>query len=450
MSKLTVGSCLKYKARKSRYEIWDTLAPGMVLIVQPSGAKGFAYRFRRPNGQAAKLTLGAFVEAAETADAPEIGAPLTLPQARELTYKLARQRARGVDVVAEHIADKSRQRTKSQDLAANTFGAAVREFFVDHKTKKWKTRPRRWREDARLLGLAWPKDADPAVEPTIVKGSLADTWGDRPLASIDAHDCFAVIDESKKRGIPGIKARNGHASDARGRKVHSALSTLFAWALQRRKVTANPVVGLWHPGAPPSRERVLSDDEIKVFWNATDHVTVPFGAVLRLLLLTGCRRNEVNGARWSELADDGSWTIPTSRAKNHRVHVVPLSPLAQDILSKVARVEGDLVFTTNGRTPVSGWSKIKAALDEQMKVPPWRIHDLRRTVATGMAELGILPHIIESTLNHVSGSRAGVAGVYNRSELLPERKAALLRWSQHVEGLIRGDKDKVVTLKRRR
>jgi integrase len=421
----------------------------LVLVIQPSGAKGWAQRFRRPDGRGAKLTLGPYVEAAETDDEPTIGAPLTLPQARELSYKIARQRARGVDVIAEHFAAKSRRRAEHQALAQNTFGAAVREFFVEHRTR-WGTRPRRWRGDARLLGLDWPRDCDPSkIEPTIVKGSLADTWGDRPLASIDAHDCFSVIDESKKRGIPGLKTRNRHASDARGRKAHAALSVFFKWAVQRRKSASNPTIGLWHPGAPPARDRVLSDAEIKLFWVATEKVPQPFCGALRLLLLTGCRAKEIIHMRRDEL-DKDELRLPASRTKNHRGHVVPLSALAQEVLAAVPHVEGDLVFTTNGRTAVSGLSRIKQQLDAAMgDVPPWVIHDLRRTCASGLQRLGVRVEVIERALNHVSGSFRGVAGTYMRDALTDEVCDALVRWSQHISGLTADDTGKIVKLQRK-
>ena len=448
-ARFTAATLKNYKATAKVREFTDATMPTLKLRIQPkpNGTRTWIMRFRRPDGRSGILTLGRVQFGKETTDEPVIGAPLTLGQAREKAQQIARKRASGVDVIAEEATKKARQRTKHRDLATNTFAAAAREFFAEYKTQKWGTRPRRWRGDARLLGYDWPKDADPAeVEPTIVKGSLADTWGDRPLASIDAHDCFTVIDASKKRGIPGLESRNRHTSDARGRKMHAALSVLFKWAVQRRKVLSNPTTDLWHPGAPPARDRVLSDAEIKVFWLATDKVAVPFGAVLKLLLLTGCRTNEVNAMRRSELGDDGAWIIPGTRTKNHRPHTVPFSPLAQSIMSQVLRIEGEFIFTTTGRSPISGWSKIKNSLDEQMKVPAWQMHDLRRTCASGMQRLGIRTEVIERALNHVSGSFKGVAGIYQRDPLAEEVKAALLRWSQHVSGLVADTPVKITSI----
>jgi integrase len=176
----------------------------------------------------------------------------------------------------------------------------------------------------------------------------------------------------------------------------------------------------------------LTDAEIIKYWAAVNTIEQPFRAALQLLLLTGSRLNEVGGMRRDELGADGAWTIPGIRTKNHRPHVVPLSPLMREIIAAVPVIEGPFVFTTTGRSAISGWSKIKTALDSKMGVPAWRLHDLRRTAATGMAELGTAPHVVEAVLNHISGARAGVAGIYNRAAYAEEKRAALERWSGHV------------------
>jgi integrase len=202
------------------------------------------------------------------------------------------------------------------------------------------------------------------------------------------------------------------------------------------------------------------DDELRWFWSACDQLGEPFGPLLKLLLLTGCRRSEVAEMTWSELSPDGSvWTIPGARTKNHRTHEVYLPPLARDLLASMHKIEGKagFVFTTTGKTPVSGWGKLKARLDGRMAkaaapegraVPDWRLHDLRRTAATGMAELGIAPHIVEATINHISGHKGGVAGVYNRAVHIEERKAALERWAAHVHAVVTDTAAKVIPLHR--
>lgn len=192
----------------------------------------------------------------------------------------------------------------------------------------------------------------------------------------------------------------------------------------------------------------MSNAEIVKFWTAAEAERAEFAVPLMLLLLTGCRLNEVTGMRRSELSEDGTaWHIPSTRTKNKRPHTVPLPPLARDLIASVDTRDSDLVFTTDSKSPVRIGSKIKQRLDAAMKIPPWRLHDLRRSFVTGLAELGIRPDVIELAVNHVSGARGGIAGVYNRSELMPERRAALERWAAHVEGLVSGQAAKVVPLR---
>ena len=151
--------------------------------------------------------------------------------------------------------------------------------------------------------------------------------------------------------------------------------------------------------------------------------------------------------RRDELSEDGSiWTIPGVRTKNHRAHVVPLPPLARSILATLEPVSSEFAFSTTGRSPISGWARIKARLDDEMQVPPWRLHDLRRTAATGMAEIGIAPHIVEAALNHVSGARAGVAGTYNRAAYAQEKRTALEVWAAHIGGIVGVQSSNVVSL----
>jgi integrase len=442
MPKLTTAAVANYVAHAlERREIRDHLAPGLYLIIQPKpkGTKSWAMRFRRPDGKPAKFTLGRVdLSDDEPDDDPEIGGALTLRQARVLANKIDRERARGIDVIKQYNVSRLRAADAAETRATNTFGAIAREFFADHKTRRG-IRPRNWNENARLIGLRWPLDADPAkAEPEVTTGSLAATWAEKPIADIDGHDVHAVVDDARKRGIPGLPRRNKGVSDPRGRKMHAALSGLFRWALQQRKVTVNPASGVWHPGAPPARERVLTNAEIVAFWRACEQIDPPYGAVARLLLLTGARLNEVAGMRREELSEDGTtWTVPSERSKNHRSLVLALPPLARDIVGKLPMIDGGFVFTTTGQRAVTSWTRAKAELDAAMGTPaPWRLHDLRRTAATGMADLGILPHVIEAVLNHVSGAKAGVAGIYNRSTYAPEKAAALTRWAAHIEGLI--------------
>lgn len=446
MPKLTAAAVRKYTAGASRREIPDALAPGLHLVVQPKpgGSKSWALRFRRPDGRPAKMTLGPVdLAERETHDEPVIGAPLTLGQARELAAQIDRKRKRGIDVIEEHKAARARKTATAADLAANTFGACLREFFIHYRTKR-KTRPRRWWETAGALGLRYKRDVDPTtVEPEVIKGGVAAIWADRPVALIDGHDVHTVVSEAHKLG-----------NENRARKLHAALSIVFSWLLRERRVTANPCVGVWRPGPPPPRERVLTDAEIVAFWQACDRFGPPYGALFKLLLLTGCRLREAAHMTRGEIV--GSvWTIPGGRTKNHRALTLPLPPMALELIGSVPAIgKGDYVFSYDGVRPLNDFSYTKKALDAAMAeiagraLPEFRLHDLRRTFASGLAALGIALPVIEKLLNHVSGSFGGIVGVYQKHEYAAEKAEALQRWAAHVAGLILGKPPNVTELRR--
>jgi integrase len=212
------------------------------------------------------------------------------------------------------------------------------------------------------------------------------------------------------------------------------------------------MTGLHAPKAPAARERILDDYEVKAFWQAAREAAWPFCSIYRLLLLTGARREEVAGMKWSELdLDAGVWMLPGVRTKNGRDHRVPLSPEAIAILDRlgIATIkaglgykDGDLVFSTTGHSLPSGFSGAKAALDTRMKAilgarfKDWRIHDLRRTCATGMENLGIDTRVVEAALNHVSGTKAGIVGIYQRADHRDAVKAAFEAWGARVADLV--------------
>jgi integrase len=436
---LTSAAVQRLRPGKERREVRDAGAQGLYLVIQPSGARSWCVRFRRLDGRTAKLVLGSVdLSGRELEGAPEIGMPLSLSAARQLTAEVHRARARGRDVVADRAAAKHRQRSEREANVSNNFAAAARDYVNEHAKK----RTRRWQEQARVLGLDPKADGLEAI-----RGGLAERWADKPVAEIDGHDIWSIVDESRRISIPGLKARRDGASEARAMKMFSTLSRAFGWLARRRRVEKNPCDRVHRPDALPSRDRVLTNDEIKRFWSAASKERVAFAAPLKLLLLTGQRLSEVTGMRRSELSEDGAtWTIPSGRTKNKRAHVVPLSPTARELIASMSG-DGELVFSTDGAHPVSIGSKIKRRLDAAMRISPWRTHDLRRTTVTGMAELGIRPDVIERVVNHVSGNaRSGVAGIYNRSELLSERRAALERWAVHVMGLISGRPAKVLPL----
>jgi integrase len=359
---LTAPAVLRLRAGKVRREIPDGGCPGLRLVIQPgSGAKSWAMRFRRPGGKAAKLTLGpADLAGKESEGEPVIGQPLTLASARRLATAVQRQRAMGKDVVAV----RHRERLERAARGDDTFSTAAVDFIKQHAQRK----TRRWEDTARLLGLQ-PNGL------TLIPKGLAERWRDRPIGEIDGDDIHGFIEEVGERGVPGLERFAKGASETRARAVFAALSKMFSWLGEKRRVRANPCIGVARPKPPAARDRVLTPAEIVKFWQAASAERAEFAGVLKLLLLTGCRLREVADMRRAELSDD-AWTIPGERTKNHRPHTLALPPLARTILAK-AGGDGDLIFATGNGAP--SWSKIKRRLDARMNIPPWRIHDLRRT-----------------------------------------------------------------------
>jgi integrase len=238
-----------------------------------------------------------------------------------------------------------------------------------------------------------------------------------------------------------IAASNGRYSANRAR---AALSAFYSWAIGEGIANENPVSGTNKATEEVSRDRVLSPEELRLAWQLAG--SGDFGSIVRLLILTGQRREEVGGMLWSEVNLDAAlWSIGPDRTKNGRPHDVPLSFAAMTIMRSLSR-HGDRDFVFGSRNgPFQGWSNAKAALDARMaaalnaeksdatKMPAWRLHDIRRTVATRLGDLGILPHVVEAILNHLSGHRAGVAGIYNRAVYSAEKRDALSRWSAFLD-----------------
>jgi hypothetical protein len=312
---LTAAAVRLAKASRDRREIPDGGCPGLNLLIQPSGAKSWALRFRRPDGRSAKLTLGSVFDhdrQAEPNTAPTIGGHLTLAAARRLVGELRHEIAQGRDPAAIHLANRRHRATVAAENAANTFGIAARDF-IDQYARQ---RVRRWEEMARLLGLH-PDDL------AVIPKGLVDRWGARPVIEITGHDIHAIVDEVRQRGAPGLERRADGPTESRARAMFACLSKMFAWLLRHRRVETSPCDSVHRPEAAQARDRVLTHDEIVQFWAATDKVGEPFGAALKLLLITGARLNEVSGMTRAELNDDGIWSIPGTRTKNRKHHIVP-------------------------------------------------------------------------------------------------------------------------------
>jgi integrase len=389
--RLTEISIAKVKPHPTkRLEIPDAGKPGLYLVVQPSGHKGWAVRYRRrSDGKTRKLALDGFV---------------SLATAHKLAQEALDKVAEGGDPAAE------KRSAKAAPMArADTFAEIAEQFIKRHVIPNASARYRY--EVERMLR----KDVLPA-------------WGHRLIGTLAKRDVVELLD--------GIVDRGGGLTS---NQVLATVRKLFNWSVARGIVETSPVQGVKAPLAETARDRVLTDAEILDFWNATSEVPYPFGPFARLLLLTGQRRTEVAGMTWGEVnLDLATWTIPATRTKNSERHEVHLAHAVLDIIKAVPRISSDkgYVFTTNGKTHVTGYSRAKSCIDKRMSpMPTWTFHDLRRTAASGMAKLGINLPVIEKVLNHTSGSFAGIVGVYQRHSFAEEKRNALEAWGRYVLSL---------------
>jgi integrase len=388
--KLTARAVETAQPAAVRREIPDALMPSLYLVVQPSGTKSWAVRYRH-NGATRKFTLGSH---------PAID----LKAARALAGKALRAAAEG--------RDPGQEKAQARAASADTIDRAVAQFIERHCKRK--NRPRTAQETERLLRL-----------------HVMPRWRGRAVSSITRRDVLDVLDRVVDAGAP-IAAN----------RVLAATRKLFNWLLARDIIATSPCAGVKPPTDERSRDRVLDDKEVRAVWLTAEEIGWPFGAMVKVLVLTGQRRDEVARMEWSEIDfGDKLWTLPRERVKNDEKHEVPLSGAAIAVLKSVPRIAGSrYVFTTNGKAPSSGYSKGKRRLDALLSdMPPWRLHDLRRTTASGMARLGINLPVIEKVLNHASGSFAGIVGVYQKHGFSQEKRRALEAWAAFVAGLA-GDK----------
>jgi integrase len=378
---------------KAQVEYWDTLTPGFGVRVSYGGRRAFVV-LTRIGGKLHRFTLGAY---------PKKG----LGEAREEAEGIIKDAAKGVSPKERE----AEERRKAQANKRNTFRAVSEEFMADH-AKNLRTRQEMQR---------------------IINSDLLPLWGDKPIASITRADAKAVIRE-KARTAP-IAAN----------RLLSLISKIFAWALDEEIIQASPAVRLKRPGKEQERERSLTDDEIRKLWPTFTALGYPFGHGLKFLLVTGQRRGEVAGMRWSELDGDG-WNIPGTRSKSGQGHRVPLSSLARQTLEETPRL-GEYVFVSpRGPHPLDGWENAKRRVDTFLGEPieSWRIHDLRRTMATQMRSLGIDRLVVSKLLNH---AESGVTKTYDRYAADPEKAAAMERWSDRLTEIISGEKsERIVRL----
>lgn len=404
---------IKTPADGQRVEYWDTQTRGLGLRVSSSGTRSWVMILRVLRGGAwvqQRLTLGRYPGT-------------SLAQAREKTREAKALAKEGEDPGAGLRETKA---TKIED-SRNTF-EAVRDEFLS----KYRGRNNRRPAANTLAELRRVLESD----------SFA-AWRAQPLAKVTRRDVLNVLDSLMERG-----------AEVMANRTLAYLSMMFGWAVDRGIIRVDPTDGIKKPGTEKSRARVLTAEEVRAVWLATEPTQANkgdlFASIVRVLILTGQRRDEVAGLRWSEIDLKAQlWTLPEGRAKNHREHLIPLSEPVLAILGdrkaeqKSMRMQTDFVFTSgiakpgNQPGPFSGWSRSKARLDGRAQIGAWTLHDLRRTLVTRMAEdLRIAPHIIEAIVNHVSGSRSGVAGVYNRALYLDERRGALDAWARYVAQIV--------------
>jgi integrase len=426
--KLSVLAVENWRPAVTRQEVLDR--DGLYFIIQPSGVKSWALRYRRKSdGKAVKHTIGTY---------PAI----TLKDARSKANELRAEIERGADPHGDKVV--ARRRVATVD---DSFEAVTRRYITDYQFRS----KRSWEWTARLLGLV--VDTEATVEPkqcpplVIIRDGSKDQRGQRPRVSlVDRWGGRRIGDITDTDIIDALDQISSHAPIAANR-LHAVLSGLFGWAKGKRLVASNPCVGL-DRAEEVARDRVLDDKELRKVWNAAGELGHPWTAIVRLLILTGQRRNEIADLRWSEIdLEERVLHLPKERTKNAKPHDVPLSALVLATIVGIPRLaDADRVFTIR-RKPITGFSRMKERLDAASGVTDWTLHDIRRTVASGLQRLGVRLEVTEAVLNHRSGSMAGIVGVYQRHDYADEKRDALARWGDYVDALVSGRKANVVTLR---
>lgn len=398
--KLTAASVEKMRANPTkRIEVPDGVVAGLYLMITPRSVKSWVVRYRH-RGRPRKLTLGRY---------PTIELVGARRKARDALEAIEA----GEDPAAAKLA-------RRMPVAAPDTVASAVEAYAERYLKR---NVRRWRETRRVLDLH--------VIPAI---------GDVALEDLGRWEIRQLLDGIIDAGKP-IQAN----------RVLSVLKAMLAWCVQEEIMDSNPAAAVRKPTKERARDRVLADDELKAVISACDGLGYSSGPLIKMLALTGQRRDEVRCMRWSEIdLDCALWTIPSDRTKNCRAHIVPLSAPVVDLLQGLPRFAGgDFVFSSaSGETPYANLVKPKRRLDKASGVTGWTLHDLRRTAATGMGTLGISGETIARVLNHSKGAIEGVTARYDRAERTAAKRRALDAWAQHVVRILAADTPNVVELHR--
>jgi integrase len=366
---------------------WDQGCPGFGVKVTPKGRKVFVvlYRTAGAGSQLRKFTIGPYGR-------------VTLHQARVGAQKIFAARLEGRDPAVEKR--EARRRT-----VADGVGDLLEAFIAQHVSQN-----RSAREISRLL-----------------RREFGSAWGNRSIHGLKKRDVIDVVSGIEDRGAP-----------VAANKALKTIKTFFRWCVGRAVLDQSPADGIPLPSKETARDRVLSDDELARVIVGAREIGGPYGGIVEILALTGQRREEVSECPWDELDLDGQiWTLPKSRAKNDKAHLVHLSHQSVAILKRVKKEKKEpFVFSVYGTKPFQGFSEAKRELNKICGVKDWRLHDLRRTCVSGMARLGVAPHVADKILNHQGGTISGVAAVYQRHDFLSERKDALEQWGAHVGKIV--------------
>ena len=387
--------------------VFDAACPGLGVRLTGKGTRTFVVQWTDPaTRRKVREPLG-------------VWGSLTVEQAREAARARLGAVAKGIDVQAERRARKAAAEAERKE----------KELTLDSLVADW---------EAMHLAHCRPRYAAEAAR--AIRYSLAGLLK-RPAARVTREDAVNALDRLAKAGKAAMAGR-----------VMAYARAAYRWAQKREKVRANPFADLPMSGGATERDRVLTDDELAAIWKTAGGLGSPFGPFVKVLLLTLQRREEVAGMLWSELSTDLTrWTIPAARMKNNKPHDVHLSSAARDVIGTLPRIDGcDFVFTTAGKTAISGFSRAKARLDTRSEVSGWRLHDLRRTGVTKLAALGFDSVVADKLLAHKPAKLQGVAAVYQRHDFASERARALDAWAAHVVNTSEGTQpaSNVVTLAR--
>jgi integrase len=394
-----------------REEHWDSLLPGFGLRVSHTGRKTWMTMYR-VGGKQVRETIGTL------ATIPNVGV------ARAKARASMEKAAAGLNPVTERREIAAKELRQAEEAAA-TSAANQRDAFenvVDEFMDRFMRHGKRPHSPRYITEVR--RNFDRHVLPR---------WRGRNIRSITRRDINDLLDAIVDEGWP-IAANRTLAS----------IRKLFNWSIGRGILETSPVAMIQQPSAEAPRDRALNPEEIRTLWAATEALKYPFGPFFRLLLATGQRRSEVATMRWADLDRKGekTWTIPAEMTKAKRTHVVPLSPLALNIIEECDREQqlaSPYVFSSRAKRPIAGYSKAKQELDEVLAacgdIPPWRIHDLRRSAATRMAEkMKVTRFVIARVLNHAD---SGVTAGYDQHDYLPEKRDALDKWGSYLDNLIR-------------